>query len=118
MQLTLVLLACLPAAQKPLPAAKTGAAEMHVLPARLTAVTAISSLRISIPTDLRTAEARRATWLTIKASRWSELRGPISCAVRLSGCTCHLSTAEAGRAALLIIKWNCWQGAGVPCCPG
>lgn len=77
--------ACLPAAQKPLPAAKTGAAEMHVLPARLTAVTAISSLRISIPTDLRTAEARRATWLTIKASRWPELEGgPVSGPVQLS----------------------------------
>eukprot|EP00891_Asterochloris_glomerata_P002642 jgi/Astpho2/2642/fgenesh1_pm.00049_%23_6_t len=64
-----LLLGCTPdsiKAQKPLPAAKTGAAEMHVLPARLTAVTALSSLRISIPTDLRTAEARRATWLTIK----------------------------------------------------
>ncbi len=57
---------CLPAAGKPMPMSKDGNAEMHILPVPMTLLSAISTLRINIPNDLRPPEARRATLLTLK----------------------------------------------------
>ena len=56
----------LTAAGKPMPLSKDGNAEMHILPVPLTLLSAISTLRVSIPADLRPPEARRATLLTLK----------------------------------------------------
>ena len=39
---------------------------MHVLPVPLTLVTAISTLRITVPPDLRSAETRQETLDTVK----------------------------------------------------
>ena len=54
------------AAGKPMPMSKDGNAEMHVLPVPLTLLSAISTLRVSLPSDLRTPEPRRSTLLTLK----------------------------------------------------
>ena len=51
-----------------MPMSKDGNAEMHILPVPLTLLSAISTLRINIPTDLRPPESRRATLLTVKVS--------------------------------------------------
>ena len=49
-----------------MPVSKDGNAEMVILPVPLTLLSAISSLRVSIPSDLRPADAKRATLLTLK----------------------------------------------------
>ncbi len=49
-----------------MPMSKDGNAEMHILPVPMTLLSAISTLRINIPNDLRPPEARRATLLTLK----------------------------------------------------
>lgn len=49
-----------------MPLSKDGNAEMHVLPVPLTLLSAISTLRVSLPTDLRQPEPRRSTLLTLK----------------------------------------------------
>ena len=59
--------ACAGPASKPAPAQKDGPAEMHVLPVPLTLVTAISTLRITVPPDLRPAQTRKETLDTVKA---------------------------------------------------
>ena len=41
---------------------------MHVLPVPLTLLSAISTLRVSLPSDLRQPEPRRSTLLTLKVS--------------------------------------------------
>ena len=51
-----------------MPLSKDGNAEMHVLPVPLTLLSAISTLRVSLPTDLRQPEPRRSTLLTLKVS--------------------------------------------------
>lgn len=51
---------------KPMPMSKDGNAEMHILPVPLTLLSAISTLRVNIPADLRPPESRRATLLTLK----------------------------------------------------
>ena len=62
------LMVCVGAAGKPMPLSKDGNAEMHVLPVPLTLLSAISTLRVSLPTDLRQPEPRRSTLLTLKVS--------------------------------------------------
>ena len=47
---------------------KQGAAEMHVLPVPLSLVTAISTLRINVPPDLRPSESRKETLDTVRVS--------------------------------------------------
>ena len=59
---------CLVAAGVPTPAKEDSDAEMQVVPVPLNLVTAISTLRVSIPPDLRPADPRKATLLTVKAS--------------------------------------------------
>ena len=54
-----------------MPLSKDGNAEMHVLPVPLTLLSAISTLRVSLPTDLRQPEPRRSTLLTLKVSQTS-----------------------------------------------
>lgn len=49
-----------------MPLSKDGNAEMHVLPVPLTLLSAISTLRVSLPNDLRQPEPRRSTLLTLK----------------------------------------------------
>lgn len=64
-----VLLSCDAASVKagrPMPLSKDGNAEMHVLPVPLTLLSAISTLRVSLPNDLRQPEPRRSTLLTLK----------------------------------------------------
>ena len=53
-----------------MPLNKDGNAEMYVLPVPLTLLSAISTLRVSLPNDLRQSEPRRATLLTLKVSVW------------------------------------------------
>ena len=52
--------------KRPEPAGRGREAEMGVLPVPLHLVTAISTLRISIPPDLRPPEARKATLTTVR----------------------------------------------------
>ena len=66
---SVVLSLCVPAANKPMPVSKDGNAEMVILPVPLTLLSAISSLRVSIPADLRPSDAKRATLLTLKVQR-------------------------------------------------
>lgn len=49
-----------------MPMSKDGNAEMVILPVPLTLLSAISTLRVSIPNDLRPPDAKRATLLTLK----------------------------------------------------
>ena len=56
------------AAGVPTPAKEDSDADMQVVPVPLNLVTAISTLRVSIPPDLRPADPRKATLLTVKAS--------------------------------------------------
>lgn len=59
---------CVVAAARPMPLSKDGNAEMHVLPVPLTLLSAISTLRVSLPNDLRQPEPRRSTLLTLKVT--------------------------------------------------
>ncbi len=51
---------------------------MHVLPVPLTLVTAISTLRITVPEDLRPAETRKETLDTVKVG-FAALLGDSAC---------------------------------------
>lgn len=59
-------LSYVPTAGKPMPMSKDGNAEMVILPVPLTLLSAVSTLRVSIPNDLRPPDAKRATLLTLK----------------------------------------------------
>ena len=61
-----------------MPLSKDGNAEMHVLPVPLTLLSAISTLRVSLPTDLRQPEPRRSTLLTLKVGAFRPPLGPLS----------------------------------------
>ena len=60
---------CACVAGKPMPMSKDGNAEMVILPVPLTLLSAVSTLRVSIPSDLRPPDAKRATLLTLKVSQ-------------------------------------------------
>ncbi len=54
-----------PLGGRPAPGAG-GKAEMHVIPVPLTLLTAVGSMRVTVPPDLRGADARHATLLMLR----------------------------------------------------
>lgn len=51
---------------RPTPGAGDKDAEMHVVPVPLTLLTAVGAMRLTVPQDLRSADARQATLLMLR----------------------------------------------------
>ena len=64
------------AAKIPVPPENGEEGEMHVVPVPFALTHALSTLRISLPEDLRPPENRKATMLTIQASHFSQMQSP------------------------------------------
>ena len=81
---------------KPRPCGKGDEGEMKVMPLLLDLLDGVSSIRVFIPKDLRTANARDSVWKSLKEARARSIhRGPLGSRVSDRACCAHASPGVA-----------------------